>query len=345
VGRNWAGELTREGSLFMDRVANFRRQLAQDLGLVLPRVRFKDMARLSPDQYEICVDGVVVGRGEARRDRWLAIHPSGHLSGVPGEPTRDPTYNLPALWVEAQHREAATAARCTLVDAQTVLMTHLTEALKREAATLMTRAETERLLQRVRETQPTLVEELIPTVLGVSDVQRVLQQLLREKVSIRHLEAILETLADAGRGSKDPGVLTERVRQRLGPAICQTLLGDARALQVLTLAPAVESQFVRGLQDAGASATPLDPRLVEQFIGRLVQQAERMVKSNLVPVLLCSPELRRHLRAVSERVLPHLRILSMNEVPSTVELKSFAVVAATTAATSPSAVAGAPTAS
>jgi flagellar biosynthesis protein FlhA len=167
-------------------------------------------------------------------------------------------------------------------------------------------------------------------VLASSDVQKVLQNLLREKVSIRHIEAVLESLADAGRTTRDAGQLTEFVRKRLGHAICQGLLGEANSLQVLTLDPAVESQFLQSVQAAGesASAQPLviDPRLTEQLMKRLVQQAERMMKSNLLPVLLCAPELRRHVRALSERVMPHLRVLSMAEVPHNVELKSFGVV-------------------
>jgi flagellar biosynthesis protein FlhA len=246
--------------------------------------------------------------------------------------TRDPTYGLPALWIEEHQRAAAQAAKYTLVDAPSVLMTHLSEVLQREAATLLTRAETDRLLARVRQTQPGLVEELIPTVLTVGDVQKVLQSLLREKVSIRNIEAILETLADAGRSTKDPHALTEVARQRLGRAICQALLGEASALQVLTLDPAIETEFLTSLQAARApdgAARPfvIEPGLAEQFLSRLVQQSDRMMKSNLLPVLLCSPDLRRHVRSRSERVMPHLRVLSMAEVPQHVELKSWGVVA------------------
>jgi flagellar biosynthesis protein FlhA len=209
-------------------------------------------------------------------------------------------------------------------------MTHLMEVLRRESATLLTRADTEQLLNRVRNSQPGLVEELIPAVLSTSDIQRVLQNLLREKVSIRHIEAILETLADAGRSTKDANRLTDLVRQRLGASICQGLLGEANALHVLTLDPAMESQFLLSLQasrdNQQNSPFVLEPRMAEQFIGRLIQQGERMMKSNLLPVLLCAPELRRHVRGMSERVMPHLRVLSMAEVPSNVELKSFGTI-------------------
>jgi flagellar biosynthesis protein FlhA len=327
VGSNWSAVVGQVDGVFIDRVASFRKQHAQELGLILPRVRFKDVARLGADRYEIHIDGVIAGRGEARADKLLAIHPTGDVKAVPGEPTKDPTYGLPALWIDPAQRAEATAARYTLVDAQTVLMTHLTEVLRRESATLLTRAGTERLLARIRQTQPTLVEELIPTVLSVTDVQRVLQSLLREKVSIRHIEAILETLADAGRGQKDVAYLTERVRQRLGHAICQTLVGDSNSLHVLTLDPGMENQFMQSVRAVeGGEPVALDPKLAEQFLARLVMLAERMMKNNLLPVLLCSPDLRRHLRTISERVLPHLRILSMNEIPAAIELKSYAVV-------------------
>ncbi|QSI29791.1 flagellar biosynthesis protein FlhA [Variovorax sp. RKNM96] len=330
IGSNWVPVVNQPGGILMERISTFRKQHAQEFGLVLPRVRFKDSARLSADRYEIHLDGVLVGKGEARADKLLAIHPAGDTKSIPGEPTRDPTYGLPALWIDESQREAASRAKYTLVDAPTVFMTHLTEMLRRESATLLTRAEVDRLLARVRQSQPGLVEELIPTVLSSSDVQKVLQNLLREKVSVRHIEAILETLSDAGRTSRDANHLTEIVRQRLGHAICQGLIGEATSLQVLTLDPAIESQFMQSVHAAteagGAQPFVLDPRLSEELMKRLVQQAERMMKSNMLPVLLCAPELRRHVRALSERVMPHLRVLSMAEVPNTIELKSFSVV-------------------
>jgi flagellar biosynthesis protein FlhA len=209
-------------------------------------------------------------------------------------------------------------------------MTHLTEVLRRECAALLTRTETESMLARVRQAQPTLVEEIVPTILSVGDIQKVLQNLLREKVSIRHLEAILETLADAGRSTKDTVQLTEAVRQRLGHAICRSLAGQGAALQVLTLEPGIEARLLQEVQSArregAAGGLVLEPKALERLLLQLMQQAEKMMKNNLLPVLLCAPELRRHLRSVSERALPHLRVLSMAEVPHAIELKSFATV-------------------
>jgi flagellar biosynthesis protein FlhA len=187
-------------------------------------------------------------------------------------------------------------------------------------------------LGRVRQAQASLVEELVPTVLAIGEIQKVLQNLLREKVSIRHIEAILETLADAGRISKDIGYLTEMVRHRLGQAICQELLGSASFLQVMTIDPVVEGRFLQSILaargDSGGAPLPinLDPKLTEQFVARLVQLGEKMMKQNLLPVLLCAPELRRHVRTLSERVMPHLRVLAMTEVPQAIELRSYGVV-------------------
>ena len=331
LGSQWAALLNKPGSPLMDRIATFRKVHAQEFGMVLPRVMFKEITKLAPSRYEIVLDGTLCAKGDVRADRLLAIHPTGDVRSIPGEVTRDPTYGLPALWIEESQREAAAVAKFTLIDGPSVFITHLSEVLRRESARLLSRAETEKVLARVRQSQPGLVEEVIPALLSVSDIQKVLQNLLREKVSIRHVEAILETLADAGRQSKDTALLTEMVRNRLGHAICHGLLGEAASLQVMTLDPSVESELLHSVQkakitEAGSQQFALDPRLAEKFTLRLAQQAEKMMKSNLLPVLLCAPELRRHVRALSERVMPHLRVLSMTEVPQNIELKSWGIV-------------------
>jgi flagellar biosynthesis protein FlhA len=206
-------------------------------------------------------------------------------------------------------------------------VTHLGELIKQNSATLLTRAETERLIERVRQRQAGLLDELIPNVLTLGEVQKVLQNLLREKVSIRNLDAILEVLADAGRANKSADALTELVRQRLGLAICQGLADAGGSLVVLTLDPAIEDTLATSLRAAEDKASlVLEPRFAEQVLARVGAQVERMLKSNIMPVLLCSPELRRHLRRLTERVLPHLAVLSMSEVPNNVSLKSFGVV-------------------
>jgi len=327
VGANLSPLVSGEQTIFMDRISATRKQYALDAGMVLPPVRFRDSAQLDANTYEIKVFGVTAGRGEVMTDRTLAIRAGSEKRAIKGIETREPSYGLPAIWIEDSEKEVARAAQYTLVDSATVFITHLSEVLKQQSAMLLTRAETDRLLQRVRQQQPGLVEELVPTILSVGDLQKVLQNLLKEKVSIRNLEAILETLADGGRGNKDLGYLTELVRQKLGASICQSLLGDMPALHVLTLDPAVEQSLMQSLRSVeAASALVVEPKLAEQLLGRMAAHAERMMKNNMLPVLLCSPDLRRHLRVLSERVIPHMRILSMSEIPNTVSLKSFGTI-------------------
>jgi flagellar biosynthesis protein FlhA len=327
VGANLAPLVSGEQTIFMERIAAIRKQYALDSGMVLPRVRFRDAPLLAPNAYELHVFGVVAGRGEIMTERTLAIHAGGESRPVKGIETREPTYGLPAIWIEDGEKEVARAARYTLVDASTVFITHLSEVLKQQSAALLTRTETERLLQRVRDDQPGLVEELVPTIVSLSDVQKILQNLLKEKVSIRNLEVILETLADIGRTSKDLSYLTEVVRQKLGATICQTLLGENTALSVLTLDPAIEQVLLQSVRNAEAGATlAVEPKFAEQLLSKLAAQGERMMKANMLPVLLCSPDLRRHIRALSERVIPHMRILSMAEIPNSVNLKSYFTV-------------------
>ncbi|MCE3602781.1 flagellar biosynthesis protein FlhA [Massilia sp. P8910] len=316
--------LFKEQTIFTDRISAIRKQYALESGMVLPRVRFRDSPQLGPNSYELNVFGVQSGKGEIMMDRTLAIQGGADSKGVQGIETREPTYGLPAVWIEDSEKETARKARYTLVDPATVFITHLSEVLKQQSAMLLTRTETERLLQRVRTVQPGLVEDLIPTVMSLGDVQKVLQNLLREKVSIRNLEAIAETLADNGRNNKDLVLLTEIVRQKLGPAICQSLMGEGSALNVLTLDPTIEHSLMQSVRAADAnSRLVVEPKFAEQLLARLMAQSERMMKNNMMPVLLCSPDLRRHVRALSERVIPHMRILSLAEIPNSVNLKSF----------------------
>jgi flagellar biosynthesis protein FlhA len=327
VGSSLAPLVSGDETIFMERISAIRKQYALESGMVLPRVRFRTAAALGANAYELNVFGVLAGRGEIMPDRILAIHAGGEPRPLKGIETKEPTYGLPAVWIEESERELARASRYTLVDSITVFVTHLSEVLKQQSAMLLTRTETDRLLQRIRDQQPGLVEELVPTIVSISDIQKILQNLLREKVSIRNLELILETLADVGRNSKDLGYLTEVVRQKLGAAICQALLGDMPALHVLTLDPAIEQDLTQSLREAESGASlVVEPRLAEQLLNRLAAQAERMMKSNMLPVLLCSPDLRRHLRLLCERVIPHMRIISMAEVPNSISLKSYATV-------------------
>jgi flagellar biosynthesis protein FlhA len=208
-----------------------------------------------------------------------------------------------------------------------VLLTHLSEIVRQQSSNLLTRAETERLIERVKEQDSGLVDELIPGVMSYTDVQKVLQNLLSEKVSIRNMTLILEALVDYGKQSKDFDQLTELVRQKLGPLICQSLANKEGELHVLLLDPSIERTLSAGVRTEKEKARlTIDPTLSQQILTKIAASVERMMQSNLMPVLLCAPELRRHLRLYTERVLPHLAVLSMSEVPHVINVKSFGMV-------------------
>lgn len=329
LGSGLAAALTGADSDLIERIANLRKQFALDLGFVLPKVQTSPRAELAADRYEIHFHGCRVGQGELSVDRVLAINPGGNRARLDGPETRDPAYGLPAQWIAKDARQFARSAGYTLVDPDTVLMTHLSELVKRQAADLLTRADTERLLQRVREQHGSLIDELIPNVLSFSDVQKVLQLLLREQVSIRHIEAILEVLVDAGKSLKSPDDLAERVRERLGPMICQGLRDAQGDLHVLTLAPELERSLM-------ANARPGDFKgglfnevgQLDGFMKNLGRQAESMMGRNLSPVVLCPSPVRRSLRALLHRSMPYVAVLGLNEIPPTTPVRSFAAIAA-----------------
>ena len=317
-----------------DRIATFRKQFALDAGFILPKVKTIQDLPLAEDTYELFVQGSRVGRGELRFDALLAINPGGKRPRLEGRETRDPAYGLPALWINPEQRQYARGAGYTLVDPETVLITHLGEVVKRHAPDLLTRAETERLVTRVREQQASLVDELIPGVMSYTDVQKVLQQLLREQVSIRNIVTILEVLVDAGKTIKLTEDLVERVRERLGPTICQRVSDAKGELHVLTLAPELERAITSAVrQREGAGILVGEIGQLEALLSGLAKHSEAMMTRNHLPVLLCPSPVRRHLRALIQRSLPHVTVLGINEVPSTVVVKAFGTVtAATTAA-------------
>lgn len=327
VGQNLIPLAAADNSLFMERIIAFRKQYALEAGFVFPKVRVKDDKRLGPNHYEIAIYGTKVAEGDVLVDRLLAINAGGEQTALDGIATKDPTYGLPAVWIVEEQRRQAREAGCTVVDPATVLLTHLTEVIKQQSPNLLTRAETERVISKVRERHASLVEELIPKVLSVGEVQKVLQNLLREKVSIRNVEAILEVLSDFGGRNRDPEYLTEQVRERVGAMICQSLATPEGELYVLTFDPGVEqaiSGSIRTLEEK--STLVLEPKFAEQLLRRLAGEVERMMSSNLMPVLLCSPVLRRHMRRFTERVMPQVAVVSLAEVPNGVNLKSFGMI-------------------
>jgi flagellar biosynthesis protein FlhA len=316
-----------EGKLLSDKLGTIRKQFALDMGVVLPPVRVRDDKRMAPTRYEIRIFGSRVADGEVHPDRLLAINPGGPRPALDGVTAMDPAYGLPAVWIAEATRATARTGGYTVVDAAMVFLTHVAEVLRQNAQNFITRAETERLIARVREAQPALVDDLVPKTLSFNDLQRVLQNLVRERVPIRNVEAILEVLGDFGGKIKDADVLTEHVRERLGSVICQQITDGRPEMQVLTFDTGVEqtiSGAIRTIDEKAALV--LDPRVAEQVLRKLSEETDRMARTNVRPVLLCPPSLRRHVRRFTERLVPQLSVLSLNEVPGHVSLRGFGVV-------------------
>lgn len=311
-----------------DRVGNFRKQFALETGFIVPKVKIIDSSKVDDNEYQVSVYGTKVAHGELYAEKTLAINPGNEKPLSGGLATKEPTYGLPAAWIDEEMQLEARQNGYTLVDPQTVLITHLGQIFRKYSAELLTRQECGVLVDRVRKHNQSLVEELIPAIVTLSEVQKVLQNLLREDVSIRNLEVILEVLVDQARTNKDPGLLTEAVRQRLAPQICQTFANSTGDLFVLVLDPAVERTIATALQhDPEARRAPaLEPRFAEQVLKRLAGNVEKMMASNLTPVLLCGGELRIFLKDFIQRAIPHLKVISMSEVSTNVKLKSFGVV-------------------
>lgn len=327
IGHELIDLLGDNDGVFMEKVKSFRRQYAMQMGFVFPSVRLKDDKQLDAHTYEFKVHGARVSHGRIFPEKDLVIGASEKLKNIEGDPVKDPTYGLDALWISAEEREKVKEMGCALVDPLTVLATHFNEMVRNYSQELLTREETETMLERVKESQQNLYEELVPNILSVGDIQKVLQNLLREKVSIRNINFVAEALVESGKATKDPDELTEFVRQKLNRVICESLVTDDKELKVLTFDTSIEQALQSGLRQSETRITMLvDPALTETILVELTKKVELMMADNLKPVLLCSPSLRRHVKKLTERLLPHLSILSLTEVPSIVEVKSYDIV-------------------
>jgi flagellar biosynthesis protein FlhA len=297
------------------RIDNLRKQFAKDYGFALPQLNVHADKKLANGTYQVCVQGAVIATGELEFDKLLAINPGGVTLVLEGRATKEPTYGLKALWIDTAQRAQARTAGYTLVEPDTVLLTHLSELARRYAPEFLTRAETERLIEKKRAGLGSLVDELVPQVLSYSDIQRVLQLLLREQVSIRNLETILEVLVDAGRSHKNAEDLVERVRERLGAALYERLVDKSGELNVLTIAPQLEGYMLAAARPReGLQSALLPAQELERFVTTVAREAERQLSANKQPVLLCAAPLRRVLRAFMSRAVPHMAVLSVNEV-------------------------------
>ena len=314
-----------QGGTLLTRVRSIRRQIANETGLVVPPVHVADNLQLGPRTYAILVKGVEVARGDLYVDRLLAIDPGTVRGTLDGIATREAAFGLPAVWVTPEKRDPAIAAGYTVVDPTTAISTHLSEVIRTFLPDLITRQQTKDLVDRVAESSPKLVEELVPKLATIGDVQRVLRQLLRERVPVRDLTTILEAMADASGVSKDPDVVVEAVRTALGRSICRPFQGDTGELRVISLSPSLEDALASSLTrtDRGA-VLALDPARAQALAGRL---AEVLASGDLAqPVLLCSPTLRPHVWRLFSRALPHIAVLSHSEVPPPVRVVSVATL-------------------
>lgn len=328
MGPGLAAVYGRTQLILLDRIAALRRSYEQQLGFVIPNVRVTDSDTLGDEDYEIRLLGSRFASGQIHPTRQLAIGQRSLDPGLDGLETQDPSFGLPALWIDEGASGQAREAGFKIIDPVTVLVTHLGEIIQSELPMLLSRGAVSRLLDGVRERQPGLVDELIPAILTVSDVQRILQNLLAENVSIANPDLIVEHLVDLARFQKDPVELTEQLRQRMSFAICHQLRGMHEDLAVLNLDPRIENQIATNIAQGAHQGLIVEPRTAEALIRNLSGLTEAMIREGRAPVLLCGNELRRHLRAFTRRSLPRLAILSINEIPNRINLTSFDVVKA-----------------
>jgi flagellar biosynthesis protein FlhA len=314
-----------QGGDFLNRIRSIRKQTAQDMGVIVPPVNVSDNLKLGPKEYSILLKGIEIARGELMIDKLLAINP-GNVSGeIEGTLTKEPTFGLPAYWISKDKRERAQLMNYTVVDPPTVLATHLTEMIRNFAYELVGRQDVKALIDFVAETHPKLTEELVPKTLSVGEIQKVLQNLLREKVSIRDLVTIFETLADYGSQTKDPVTLTEMTRAALSRSITKNLVNEGGELAVITLSPEWEAQLSAAMTRTEAGAyLAVDPKKFEQLVHAMMKTCQTLTTANWT--LLCSSNLRFHVRKLIERFIPQLTVISPNDIPPNLQITSIGVV-------------------
>lgn len=311
------------GAELLDRITRIRREKALDLGLVVPRIRIIDNMRLEPSEYCIKIKGVDVGRGSIRIGHYMAINPGGEREEIPGEKTIDPAFGLPALWVTEDYREQAERAGYTVVDSPSIIATHLTHVIERHAAEILGRQEVQSILDTLRNDYPAVVDE-ISKGLAVGEIQKVLQKLLQEQVSIRNMVSILETLADYASVSKDIGFLTEKARQVLGRQICLQYADDDGVLRVLTVQPSLEQLLVDSrLETAGGIIAALEPAQQKQWIRALAETVRQVQQQGHYPVVLCSEAARPLVKSSSRLEIPDMAVLSVPEIVSDIRIESL----------------------
>lgn len=315
-----------QGGDLLDRVVMIRRQLALELGLVIPVVRIRDNIQLQPNEYRIKIKGSEMARGELLLDHYLAMSPGGDDS-ISGIDTVEPSFGLPAKWITEEVKEDAEILGYTVVDPPSVVSTHLTEIIRANASDLIGRQETKQLIDHVHESYPILVDELTPTPLSVGEIQKVLAKLLSEHVSIRNLPIIFETLADSSKYTADVDLLTEYARQSLARQITEQYTPQGQALKVMTVSGKVEKLIADSVQQTEqGNYLTIDPQNSQAILESIASEVERVALLDQSPVILCSPAVRMYLRQITERYFPQIPILSYNELEASVEVQSVGVV-------------------
>jgi flagellar biosynthesis protein FlhA len=319
----------RSGGGLLQRVGLVRRQIASDLGIVIAPVRIHDDATLDSHEYVMKVRGAEVARGKLLPGHRLAMNPGDAIEGLSGIPTVEPAFGLPAVWIEDRLRAEAEALGYTVVDGESVIVTHLTETIRRHADELLTRQETKKLLDELKDENAAAVDDVVPDKLGVGEIQRALQHLLREGVSIRDLGTILEAIGDRALLTRDPAQLAEAARQALGRAITASFLDEEKTLRAISLDAALEHEVADSLaQTPEGEVLGLDPVRARALLSSLGEHVDRLAASGRRPVVLCSSRVRRHVRRLVEQAFPQLAVVSYNEIVPGIKVETAGLVTA-----------------
>ena len=317
------------GGRFMDRIVMLRKQFADELGIVIPPVRMRDSSQINPNQYEVKLKGETVAIGEVLVDHYLALAPGALAPGdeIDGIDTVEPAFGMPAKWISDDKRVKAEMAGYTLIDATSVIVTHLSELIRAHAYELLTRQEVKKMLENLKKTNPTIVEETVPSVISQNELQKVLRNLLRENVPISDMETILETLADYAPTVKDSDILTEYVRQALKRTITHRF-SEAGQLKVLSLDSEIENKIINSVKKMeGGAYLALDPAIIQKIVASTTKKVEEMRQMVQVPIILTSPIVRVYYKKMLDQFCPNVVVLSFNDVDSSVQIQSLGVIA------------------
>ena len=318
-----------QGGDLLDRVVMIRRQIALELGTIVPIIRLRDNIQLNPNQYIIKIKGVQVTEGEILFDHYMAMNPGYVEEEITGIPTFEPSFHLPAIWITESQRERAESLGYTVVDPPSIIATHLTEVIRQHIAELLTRQDVQNLINNIKDNNSTLIDELVPKLMGIGEIQKVLQNLLEEGISIRDLVTILETLADHAAVTRDPDILTEYARQGLKRAISSKYFTVGEVTNVVTVDPAIEQEIMNSVKNTEqGSYLSLDPERSKKIVEALGNELKKLEDMGKNPIVITSPIVRMYFRNLAKDYYKDIIVISYNEVESNVELQSVGMVTA-----------------